>query len=57
MNLNLLFIIFFTHHVLCINTNTFEYECENYEKDEQALQSAYKSFLIILLLFHNHKNI
>jgi len=42
MNLNLLFIIFFTHHVLCISTNTFEYECENYEKDEQALQSAYK---------------
>ena len=45
MKLHLIFIIFFVHHGICMKTDTFEYQCESYEKDEQALQSSYGGLL------------
>ena len=49
MKLHLLFIIYFVHHGACMNINSYEYQCESYEKDEQALQSSYGSFFCFLL--------
>ena len=53
MKLHLIFIIYFVHHGVCMKTDTFEYQCESYEKDEQALQSSYGG----LLCFYCKKNV